>query len=110
MNDKTNEKCLEDWEPCDSGELRQVVWRVKTERRNRDMLKAGGAVIVLLLCAFAATLIWQQVSQSDSNDYGGISCKEVKSHLAAFAQGKIQDEQLAKRVIWTQDSGRVTRS
>lgn len=98
MNDNTNEQYLEDWEPCDGGELRQAVWRVKAERRNRDMVKAGGAVVVLLLCAFAATLIWQQVSQSESNDYGGISCKEVKSNLAAFAQGKIQDEQLAKRL------------
>ena len=94
MNENTNAQCLEDWEPCESGELRQMVWRVKTERRNREIIKVGGAFVVLLLCAFAATLIWQQMNASGKYDYGGISCKEVKSHLEAFKEGKIHDQQL----------------
>jgi len=98
MIENTSLNRLEDWEPCEGGELRQVVWRVKTERRNRDIFKVGGVVVVLLLCAFAATLIWEQINQAGQFDYGGISCKEVKSHLAAFKDHKLDDQQLVESI------------
>lgn len=100
MNDNSkNANQLEDWEPCEGGELRQVVWRVKTERRNREMVKTGGIVVILLLCVFGATLVWQQFGQPGQYNYGGISCKEVRQHLRALKQNKIQDQHLRKQLL-----------
>lgn len=97
MKDNAQAHSLEDWEPCDGGELRQVVWRVKTDRRNRDIVRIGGVGVILLLCTFAATLVWQQANQS-GYDYGGITCKEVESHLPAYKEDRLDDRQLVKRI------------
>lgn len=85
------------WNECDAGELRQAVWRIKTQRRNESLARFGGVAVVLLLCAFAGTLIWKYTTDDKKADYGGVSCSQVKQDFAAYSAGELSP-QLAKKI------------
>lgn len=89
MNETSKLQHLADWDACEAGELRRVVWQMKSRRRNQNIVRIGGLAVILLLCAFAGTLIWQQFNASDRFDYGGITCKEVQDQMADYSRGKV---------------------
>ena len=97
MSENSNPHALEDWDACEAGELRQVVWRLKSRRRNDMITRIGGVAVVLLLVAFAGTLVIQSMQAKDAFNFGGITCEEVQDNFSAYVDGEVTPK-LANRI------------
>lgn len=88
---------LDQWEPCQSGQLRQVVRRLKIQRRNRTVAKSGGLTVLLLVLLLGGGVLYQQSLAPCDHHEGGITCSETKSMLPDYIAGKL-DHELALKV------------
>lgn len=79
------------WDSCPEGALAQTVAQLKSRRRNRALAISVGPVVVLLLIVLTGTMAWQSLSTSDENHYGGVSCTQVRSLLAEYGQGTLEE-------------------
>lgn len=74
----------DDWNDRPQGELLRMVKRLNAkERRSRAKRLFGAATLCTLLVAAGVVSVGSLVDQR-GNLYGGITCEECRSHLAAY--------------------------
>lgn len=78
------------WEPCPPGEVRQLVQRIRGQRRRRAVLQVATGAVGLGLIAGVLLL---GRTPGDAL-YGGISCSEVMAQADAFVAGALHGELL----------------
>jgi len=86
-----------EWNPCQSGELEQIVRRVRSGRRNRVAFKLGSYVAVLTVVVVASVIALQRFGTSPMFTYGGISCEQTRANMNAYSMGQLAPD-LAKRI------------
>ncbi len=96
----TSDSSSDDWGMCSPGELQRMVSRLGEAQRGvaRGRLYRRSALAMLLVAA--TVTVGGSLLQSDMPVYGGLTCTECRSHLAAYhanltGESKLDDASLA---------------
>ncbi|MEX0704594.1 MAG: zf-HC2 domain-containing protein [Planctomycetales bacterium] len=88
--DRKIDNDLDDWPPCESGEIRSMVDRVRMRRRNRITLT--GACAALLLVAFGFFGAWSSgLLPPTEPSFGGVACSEVRRLGEQYMMGTLDE-------------------
>ena len=110
MTDTDQTTAQNDWAPCSSGEIQQMVRRERTRRTTKKLTRltsATAVVAVLVIGAVVGGRHWldQQAAPPQPNStnhlIAGISCSEVVGHLPAYVNRTLdrEDHELFERVF-----------
>ena len=94
MNTNSNNT---DWSPCPSGTLQGLASNLKRQHRNARLRQMGEAAAIVLVIVAGSAYLFNSMYGIGPNNYGGISCAEVKSVLPKYIAGNI-DVQIAMKV------------
>jgi len=95
MNDLENR--IDQWQPCQSGELECAVRGVRAKRRTRTAFKLGSSVAVLLVLGAAGVFAFQQFNGNQTFTFGGITCEQTQANMEAYSKGTL-DAKLVQRI------------
>ncbi len=97
MNRDAEHKSDSEWQACPSGEVAELVGRLRARRRHETFRQValGTAALCLVLIAGSA-LIHRGFKPADPN-FGGITCTEVAEHAEAYVAGTL-DADLTQRI------------
>jgi hypothetical protein len=84
------------WDACQSGEVRQLVDALKKRRRVRTMQRGGGVALLLMMVLFSSFFVMGILPQAERND-GGIVCSKVQQFAEKFRAGDL-DAELADKI------------
>ncbi|MDA1229296.1 MAG: zf-HC2 domain-containing protein [Planctomycetota bacterium] len=86
------------WSPCPKGTLTGLASTLKRRERIQRLQRVSSLVAVLLIAVAAGTWFANRSSDvSMENNYGGITCTEVRDSLPQMVSGKA-DESLVARI------------
>lgn len=82
----------DDWQPCPAGQIRGMIRRLRSERRQRAFRRVAAPAAIVLVVVFAG--FYAAESQPGGRLFrpGGLTCSDVQEHLPAYAAGKTTPE------------------
>jgi len=87
-----------DWQECPTGEVGQLVSRLRTRRRRQTLTQAAVGVTGLCLLVVAGFFAIPSATVTEGEpSYGGITCSEVRRQAVAYVSGTL-DQLIAEKI------------
>jgi hypothetical protein len=95
-NDSANNNA-DDWNDCSSGEVSQMVHRLRSERRTHQIFQTTSAAVIVALVMVSGYFIKQTVLPSESGHVvAGIYCSEVRKLGKDYTAEKLDENKSAQ--------------
>ncbi|TWU06135.1 hypothetical protein Pla52n_18550 [Stieleria varia] len=78
-----------EWTPLTTGALTTFAKRARSQRRRKQLVRAGTPVALLPLLLLLVSLGSSDAPQPSQPRFGGITCTDVVSHLDSLSSGDL---------------------